>query len=348
MRINSVQRGVGLLDGAERRWTRAALCVVSLLALNGSVHALQTVTPTTVDGITILSGNVSVPAGSTFTFLGMYTDDSPGAESGLGLKVKYNPAHLTNVVISEEYTKCRIAAAQVQPLTATTAQAVMGWVDTSVRTSGAVGWPDLADTTAGGANPTCLNPGGINTDTAAGTAAAPGQKLFKITATMAAGCTSPGACTSTVLFDSEGNFSYAPTTPAVAGFTNKSFTIVGAAAPSCNLDADGNGGALDGFSDGIAILRYMLGIGNATFATGITLNSPRNTPALVKAYLDTQNLAAVSPTTPDGFVDGIIILRLMLGIGNATLLNGITLPPGAPTTAAAVRAQVNARCGTSF
>ena len=92
----------------------------------------------------------------------------------------------------------------------------------------------------------------------------------------------------------------------------------------------------------------MLGIGNATFANGITLNSPRNTAALVKAYLDTQNLAVVSPTTFDGFVDGVIILRLMLGIGNATLLNGIALPAGAPTTAAAIRAQVNSRCGTSF
>lgn len=325
---------------------QTALGALGLLALSASVHATQTVTPTKADGTTVLSGTVAVPAGSTFIFLGMYTDDSAGPESGLGLKVKYNPAHLTNVVVSEEYTKCRIAAAQVQPLTASTAQAVMGWVDTSVRSAGAVGWPDLADTVAGGVTTSCLNPGSINTDTAAGTATAPGQKLFKITGTMAAGCNTAAACTSTVLFDSEGNFSYAPATG--AGFTNKSFTIVGAAAPACNLDADGNGGPLDGFSDGIAILRYLLGIGNATFATGITLNSPRNTPALVKAYLDTQNLAVVSPTTADGFVDGIIILRLMLGIGNATLLNGITLPAGAPTTAAAVRAQVNSRCGTSF
>lgn len=209
---------------------------LGLLALSASVHATQTVKPTlTAGGASIESTTLAVPAGSTFTFYGMYTDDSAGPESGLGLKVKYNPAHLTNLTISEEYTKCRIAAAQVQPLTATTAQAVMGWVDTSVRASGAVGWPDLADTTAGGANPTCLNPGAINTDTAAGTATAPGQKLFKVTATMAPSCTSAGACTSTVLFDSEGNFSYAA--GAGAGFTNKSFTINGAAAPTQSLAA---------------------------------------------------------------------------------------------------------------
>ena len=321
------------------------LSVFGLLALSASVHATQTVTPTKADGTTVLSGNVLVPAGSTFTFLGIYTDDSSGPESGLGLKVKYDPTVLTNVVVTEEYTKCRIAAQQTQAISANSAQVVMGWIDTSVRASGAVGWPDLADTAAAGATPSCLNPGGINFETAVGASVAPGQKLFRITGSTPSGC-STTACATTVTLTSEGNFSYA--SGAGAGFTDKSFTIQGAAAPACNLDADGSGGALDGFSDGVAILRYLLGVGNATLATGITLSGPRNTPALVRTFLDTQNLALVSPTTPDGFVDGIIILRLMLGVGNATLLNGVTLPAGAPTTAAAIRAQVNSRCGTSF
>ena len=52
---------------------------------------------------------------------------------------------------------------------------------------------------------------------------------------MAPGCTSAGACTSTVLFDSELNFSYA--TAAGAGFDNKSFQIAGAAAPTLALAA---------------------------------------------------------------------------------------------------------------
>lgn len=220
----------------QRLSFRGLAAALSLLAISASVHATQTVDPTlTVGGASINGSTQAVPAGSTFSFFGMYTDNSTGPESGLGLKVKYNPMHLTNLTISEEYTKCRIAAAQVQPLTSTTAQVVMGWVDTSVRSAGAVGWPDLADTTAAGANPTCLNPGAINTDTAAGTATAPGQKLFKVTATMAAACTSAGACTSTVLLDSEGNFSYAPTSG--AGFTNKSFTINGASAPTLALAA---------------------------------------------------------------------------------------------------------------
>ena len=221
----------------QRDGTWRALKTLSLsclLAISTTVHATQTVTPTRADGTTVLTGNVLVPAGSTFTFLGMYTDDSSGPESGLGLKIKYDPTVLTNVVVTEEYTKCRIAASQTQAISANSAQVVMGWVDTSVRALGAVGWPDLADTATGGATTACLNPGSINTDTASGTPTAPGQKLFKITGSTPAGCTTT-ACTTTVMFTSEGNFSYAPASG--AGFTDKSFTIQGAAAPSLQLAA---------------------------------------------------------------------------------------------------------------
>lgn len=201
-----------------------------------SAQALQTVDPKlSLAGASINGSTQAVPAGSTFTVYGVYSDDSTNPESGLGLKVKYNGTHLTGVTISEEYTKCRIAVADVQNPTTATAQAVMGWIDTAIRpngvvgsATGAVGWPDLADLASGG----CLNPGTINTDTAA--ASATSLKLFKMTGTMAAGCTSAAACTSTVTFDSEGNYSYAN---AGAGFTNKSFTITGAAAPTQALAA---------------------------------------------------------------------------------------------------------------
>lgn len=200
-----------------------------------SAQALQTVDPKlSLAGASINGSTQAVPAGTTFTVYGVYSDDSTNPESGLGLKVKYNGTHLTGVTISEEYTKCRIAVADVQNPTTATAQAVMGWIDTAIRpngvvgsATGAVGWPDLADLASGG----CLNPGSINTDTAA--AAATGLKLFKMTGTMALGCQSV-ACTSTVTFDSEGNYSYAN---AGAGFTNKSFTIVGAPAPTIALTA---------------------------------------------------------------------------------------------------------------
>ena len=326
------------------RRARTALSALGLLALSTTVYATQTVDPAlTAGGASINATTQAVPAGSTFTFYGMYSDDSASAsESGLGLKVKYNPAHLTNLTISEEYTKCRIAAAQVQTLTASTAQAVMGWVDTSIRAAGAVGWPDVADP----ASPNgCLNPGSINTDFGAGSASA--QKLFKVTATMAASCTSAGACSSQVLFDSEGNFSYAT---APAGFTNKSFTINGAAAPACNLDVDG-GGSLQALVDGVLIVRGMLGLSGTSLNAGITFSSSatRTDPTSIANFLATQNYDVDGSASQQALVDGVIIVRLMLGLPDANLLTGITLPGSATfTTAAAIRANVNSRCGTSF
>lgn len=224
---------------------QAASAAAVALGLSGLATAVQVVAPSlTATGASINGSTQSVGAGSTFTFFGLYSDDNANPESGLGIKVLYNGTHLTNATITEEYTKCRIAAAQVQDGATATAKAVMGWIDTALRptgvagtATGAVGWPNLADLTSGG----CLNPGNINGAANAGdnagapaaTAAAP-LKLFRFTATMAPSCTTPAACTSTVQIVSEGNFSYAGSSP---NFTNQSFTVQGAAAPSIALQA---------------------------------------------------------------------------------------------------------------
>ena len=239
--VQNFKRSVGALLALLSGWPAA-------------VHALQTVDPRlTVAGTSIATSTQTVPAGSTFSFYGVYSDDSAvtasnttGAESGLGLKVKYNGLHLTNVSITEEFTKCRIAVAQYpatnSPPTTPTAtdQVVMGWIDTAIRPSGAVasangsvGWPDLIDQASTGQ---CLNPGAINNDTAA--VAPSGLKLFKFTATMASTCTSPAACTSAVTFDSEGNYSFANAGSGTgAGMPVNTFNIAGAAAPTIALAA---------------------------------------------------------------------------------------------------------------
>lgn len=223
----------------------AASAATVALGLTGLTNATQVVAPAlTATGASINGSTQSVGANSTFTFYGLYSDDNTNPESGLGVKVLYNGQHLTNATITEEYTKCRIAAAQVQDPTTATAKAVMGWIDTALRptgvvgtATGAVGWPNLADLTSGG----CLNPGNINGaanagDNSGAPAATSGTplKLFRFTATMAASCTTPAACSSQVQIVSDGNFSYAGGTP---GFTNQSFTVQGAAAPSIALAA---------------------------------------------------------------------------------------------------------------
>jgi hypothetical protein len=199
------------------------------LVLSTSAMAAQTVNPSSAPtGGTNFAGTTqSVPAGGSLTFYGVYSDDSATPESGLGLKVKYDATKI-NVVLSEEYTKCRIAPAQQQAAGATS-QWVLGFIDTSIRASGAVGWPDLADTAAGGATTACLNASG-NTDTAA--ASASGLKLFKGVVSWV-GTPTVGA-TAAITLDAEGNFSYANASPS---FANKSFTVQAAAAGSLALAA---------------------------------------------------------------------------------------------------------------
>jgi hypothetical protein len=333
-----------------------AVAIVGVLA--SAAMATQIVAPRlTVAGASINGTTQSVPANSTFTFYGFYSDDNANPESGLGLKVLYNGAHLTNATITEEYTKCRIATAQVQDGTTASAKAVMGWIDTGLRptgvagtATGVVGWPNLADLTSGG----CLNPGNINGaanagDNAGTPAATSGTplKLFRFQATMAPSCTSSGACSSTVTLTSDGNFSYAGASPA---FTNQSFTVQGAAAPACNLDVDGSG-SRQALVDGLLLLRNMLNIAGSAYTAGITFpgTATRTTESDVKTFIASNNYDIDGSGSQQALVDGLILLRLMLNIPNANLITGITFPPTATiTTAPAIRANVNAKCGTTF
>jgi hypothetical protein len=335
-----------------KRSVGAWLTPLALLAVaSTSVHALQTVEPAlSVGGATIAGSTRSLPAGSSFSFFGVYSDDSAGPESGLGLKVKYNGTHLTNVSITEEFTKCRIAVAQVPTPATATDQVVMGWIDTAIRptglpatATGAVGWPDLIDAAATGL---CLNPGNINTDTAA--VAPTGLKLFKFTATMAAGCTTPALCTSTVELNSDGNYSYASATP---GMTPKTFTIQGAAAPTCNLDVDGNG-SVTAFRDGILIIRHLLGLTSSALISGLSPAPDPNVVATnvnnILSAIDVNGNLPTPGTT--AFVDGILLIRMMLGLNGTALTSGITLTAAnsVRSTPAALVNYVNQTCNTTF
>ncbi|MGL4233632.1 MAG: dockerin type I domain-containing protein [Casimicrobium sp.] len=203
------------------RATRMGQLVVGLIAggmMAFSAQATQTVNPfTAATGGTNMNGTTVPFTSDAVTFYGRYSTTTAAAESGLGVKVKFNSAHVS-LAVSEEYDGCRIAAAQVQ--TPTTpgvgGQAVMGWIDTSIRTSGAVGWPNVAEPAASGGLAPCLDPGNIN---GTPTGSATDLKLFKIVATRVPGFTTG---TTTISIESDGNYSYAGGT---AGFDNKSFTI---------------------------------------------------------------------------------------------------------------------------
>lgn len=119
--------------------------------------------------------------------------------------------------------------------------------------------------------------------------------------------------------------------------------------PTCDLDVDGDG-TIQPFKDGILFVRYMLGNRGASLLQGLTLTGSRTDSNSIETFIAAQNYNVDAGTTAtQPFVDGIILVRLMLGVPDATLLTGITIPAGAAfTTAPAIRANVNTLCGTSF
>lgn len=116
---------------------------------------------------------------------------------------------------------------------------------------------------------------------------------------------------------------------------------------SCGLDVNGDGNAAVS-PDGVLILRYLLGFRGAALTDGLSIVPPRNTTAAIESFLADNDYEAVG-LAGNANIDGLILLRLLQGVPDNALLNGITVPVGATfRDAAAIRANVNARCGTAF
>jgi hypothetical protein len=271
----------------------ASMLAVGFLAF--SAQATQTVDPfTAATGGTNMNGTTVPFTSNAVTFFGIYSTTTAAAESGLGVKVKYDSSKVS-VAVSEEYEGCRIAAAQVQTPTVpgVGAQAVMGWIDTSIRISGAVGWPNVAEPAASGGLAPCLDPGNIN-GTPTGTTS--GQKLFKVVATRVAGFTTG---TTPISIDSDGNFSYAG---ASAGFAPKSFTIDAAASSGVALASASTSRPQGASTFPIAMTAINAGAGTAAVAggAGISVESraPNATAGQPQYTLDMVFAAVPSSSTP--------------------------------------------------
>ena len=123
------------------------------------------------------------------------------------------------------------------------------------------------------------------------------------------------------------------------------------AALMCALDIDGANGVTAAV-DGVIINRYLLGVRGDALVAGLTPIGARNTGALVTPILgsgtqfDVLGRAVPAPTAT---VDGLILIRLMLGVPDTALLNGIAIPAGVTFgNAAAIRGNVNSKCGTGY
>ena len=120
---------------------------------------------------------------------------------------------------------------------------------------------------------------------------------------------------------------------------------------ACDLDVNGDG-VVTAEADGVLLNRYLLGFRDAALTNGVALSAARPDAFSIQSFLGnaTQyDVVGRSTLLPTVLVDGLLLSRLMQGIPDGGLLTGITPPVGAAfRDAAAIRANVNARCGTTF
>jgi hypothetical protein len=327
-------------------------CLLISVSLALSAHATQIVQPVKDVGGTAFgvgangtSWTTSAGVGTVVTVIGRYTTDtSGGGESGLGLKVKYDETKFTagSVSVTALSTKCMIAPPQVQSAGAAS-QAVLGWIDTAIRTpAGAVAWPYAADP----ASPNgCLNPNTPANDVSATAAGA--VNLFQFQGTLAPGVTV--GSTTDIIVTAENNFSYAGATP---GMLDQKVTVTAAAPPACSLDVDGVGGVV-AFRDGLLILRHLLTFSGTALTAGMTGPVPdatlvaNNINGMIGQLDINGNIPAAAPTP---FQDGLLLLRMMLGFNGPSLTAGMTFNAtnSQRFTSPDLINYVNATCGTSY
>lgn len=104
---------------------------------------------------------------------------------------------------------------------------------------------------------------------------------------------------------------------------------VGAAA-LCDLDVDGDG-AMTVARDGALLLRYLMGFRGDALTAGLGVTDA-NAAQAIADYVGSAvqfDVFGRSSSTPLATTDGLVLLRLMLGMADDVLMNGIAVPSGA-------------------
>jgi hypothetical protein len=119
----------------------------------------------------------------------------------------------------------------------------------------------------------------------------------------------------------------------------------------CNLDANGDG-RVAADADALLISRRLFGYVGGALINNVPLGASRPNLTAVESYFaDTAQFDVFGRPVPNpnGLTDGLVLLRLMRGVPDQSLLSGITIPANSRhQSAGAVRANVNQRCGTAF
>ena len=164
---------------------------------------------------------------------------------------------------------------------------------------------------------------------------------------------SGASCTLSVMFapTAAGNYFSTLTISTTGRTLSVPLRGVSEAVKACTLDISGDGNTR-AESDGVLLTRYLLGFRGEALVNGVALGAARPNAASVELFMDNASpfdIVGRSVGGPTALIDGLILTRLMQGVPDAALLNGITIPATARYRSAVdIRANVNASCGTAY
>ena len=127
--------------------------------------------------------------------------------------------------------------------------------------------------------------------------------------------------------------------------SDTNFTITG---PAALLDVDSSVTATkyNAGTDGVLVLRYMLGLtGTALTASATGGTASRTDPAVIKTYLDGIRVGSLDidgDGTVNALTDGLLVVRYLLGIRGDALVAGAVNSSGARTSFADIQAFIAA------
>jgi hypothetical protein len=106
------------------------------------------------------------------------------------------------------------------------------------------------------------------------------------------------------------------------------------------LDIDDNG-AVDALTDGLMVMRYLLGLTGPSLTTNaLGANAQRTDPAAIGAYIDSvmAELDIDGNGVTDGLTDSLMIVRYLFGLRGSVLINNAIGPGATRTTPAEIEA----------
>ena len=114
---------------------------------------------------------------------------------------------------------------------------------------------------------------------------------------------------------------------------------------SCDINADANLN-VTALTDGILVLRWMLGMTGTAATQGALGASPGRTVAAdIATHLVAQRMDIDGDSSVDAATDGLLLLRALLGFSGTAVTNGAVSPCATRTTWTDIRSHLAGTCG---